>query len=47
MKVLILFIYSENNIYNQMMNLQRNYIHNFNEVDSYFIQMRENQLYEI
>ena len=47
MKVLILFIYSENNIYNQMMNLQRKYIHKFNEVDSYFIQMRENQLYEI
>jgi hypothetical protein len=47
MKILILFIYSESNIYNKMMNLQKKYIHNFNEVDSYFIQMRENQLSEI
>ena len=31
----------------KIMNLQRKYIHKFNEVDSYFIQMRENQLYEI
>jgi hypothetical protein len=47
MKILILFIYSENNIYNKMMNLQRKYIHKFNEVVSYFVQMRENQLSEI
>lgn len=27
-----------------MRNLQKKYIHNFNDVDSYFIQMRENQV---
>ena len=47
MKILILFIYSESNIYNKMMNLQKKYIHKFNEVDSYFVQMRESQLSEI
>jgi hypothetical protein len=47
MRVLILIIYSESNIYKQMMNLQKKYIHNFNNVDSYFIQMRENQISDI
>jgi hypothetical protein len=47
MKILILLIYSENNIYKQMMELQRKYIHKFAEVESYFIQMRENQTQEL
>ena len=43
MKLLILFIYSYSDTYEKMMLLQRKYIHNFEEVDSFFVQMRENQ----
>uniref|UniRef100_A0A6C0D9Z7 Uncharacterized protein n=1 Tax=viral metagenome TaxID=1070528 RepID=A0A6C0D9Z7_9ZZZZ len=43
MKILILFIYSDSDTYKKMMILQRKYIHNFEEVDSFFVQMRENQ----
>ena len=47
MKILILCIYSKNKIYKQMMELQRKYIHKFSEVDSFFIEMRENQNQEL
>ena len=40
MKILILIIYSKDEIYEQMMNIQKKYIHNFSNVDSYFIQMK-------
>jgi hypothetical protein len=44
MKLLILFIYSTEPIYDKMLNIQRKYIHNFKDfADCYFIQMRENQ----
>jgi hypothetical protein len=42
MKILILIIYSDDNIYKEMMKIQRKYIHNLSNVDSYFIQMKEN-----
>jgi hypothetical protein len=47
MKVLILFIYSEESYYRKMMDIQKKYIHNFENVDSYFIQMRDMQSNEI
>jgi len=34
MKILILIIYSKDEIYEQMMNIQKKYIHNFSNVDS-------------
>jgi len=43
MKVLLLLIYSLNPIYNEMFSIQQKYAHNFNEVDTFFIVMRENQ----
>jgi len=47
MKVLLLFIYSEDAYYRQMMDIQKKYIHKFDNVESYFIQMREIQINEI
>ena len=51
MKILILIIYSTNvtngveDVYEKMARIQKSYIHNFPEnVTSYFVQMRENQL---
>ena len=38
MKILLLIIYSENELYDKMIKAQRNYIHKFENVDSYFIQ---------
>ena len=43
MKLLILFIYSDNEIYRQMVEVQRSYVNKFANVTSYFIEMRENQ----
>jgi hypothetical protein len=47
MKVLLLFIYSDWEFYRKMLEVQKKYIHDFEEVDSYFIQMRENQNLEL
>lgn len=38
MKLLILSIYSRNSCYDKMLEVQRKYIHNYKDVDSYFIQ---------
>ena len=43
MKVLILLIYSENQLYNEMLNLQRKYVNSHPEITSYFIQFRNDQ----
>jgi|LakMenE01Jun11ns_1017448.scaffolds.fasta_scaffold9582752_2 hypothetical protein len=43
MKVCILFIYSDDTIYNSMLQIQRKYVHKFNNVDSYFIKMDNSQ----
>lgn len=40
MKILILCIYSENPLYNKMLDLQRIYIHSNPNITSYFIQFR-------
>ena len=40
MKILILSIYSENPLYNKMLNLQRKYIHSNPDITTYFIQFR-------
>ena len=42
MKVLILTIFSDNDIYNEMLNVQRKYIHNDDNIDAYFITFDEN-----
>lgn len=42
MKVLILTIFSDNDIYNEMLNIQRKYIHNDENIDAYFITFDEN-----
>ena len=42
MRILILIIYSDNNAYKEMLNIQRTYLHNYN-VTSYFITMRNQQ----
>jgi hypothetical protein len=41
MKILILSIYSENPLYNQMLNLQREYVHLNSSITTYFIQFRQ------
>lgn len=48
MKILILIIYSENDdnfseVYTKMVNIHRAYINNFEDISTYFIQMRELQ----
>ena len=48
MNILILIIYSDNDenfseIYNKMIKIHRSYINNFENVSTYFIQMRESQ----
>ncbi len=40
MKILILSIYSENPLYNQMLNLQRKYVHSNSSITTYFVQFR-------
>ena len=44
MKVLLLLIHSPSNIYNQMYLIHQHYIHTFEEVDSFFVVLRENQV---
>jgi hypothetical protein len=45
MKILLLYIYSENQIYNKMIELQREHIINSNiEISYYFIQFRKEQV---
>ena len=43
MNLLILIIYSKNEIYDQMLEVQRSYLHSFTNVMSFFIDFRENQ----
>ena len=43
MKVLLLLIYSSTPIYNEMFSIQKQYVHRFKELDTFFIVMRENQ----
>ena len=43
MNLLILIIYSKDEIYDKMLELQRSYLHKFKNVSSYFIDFRENQ----
>jgi hypothetical protein len=43
MKVLVLFIYSENALYNEMLNLQRKYVNTHSDITSYFVQFRKDQ----
>jgi hypothetical protein len=43
MKVLLLLIYSETPIYNEMLYTQQLYIHKFENIDSFVVVMRENQ----
>lgn len=44
MKLLILVIYSKSKDYDQMLNIQRSYLHNFPNVTTYFIDFRKDQL---
>ena len=44
MKVLLLLIHSPNQIYNKMYSVHQQYIHTFDEVDSFFVVLRENQV---
>lgn len=44
MKIALLFIYSDSEVYKQMRDIQRTYIHKFENVHCYFIEMREMQL---
>lgn len=39
MNVLVLFIHHDNTLYNKMMEIQRNYIHSYQNITSYFVQM--------
>ena len=41
MKIAVLFIYSDSEVYKQMRDIQRTYIHKFENAHSYFIEMRE------
>ena len=41
MKIALLFIYSDSEVYKQMRDIQRTYIHKFENAHSYFIEMRE------
>ena len=43
MNILILVIYSKDEIYDQMLEVQRSYLHSFTNVMSFFIDFRENQ----
>lgn len=44
MKVLLLLIHSPNPIYNKMFSIQQQYVHAFEEIDTFFVIMRENQV---
>ena len=43
MKLLILYIYSKNKEYDEMLSIQRSYLHRFPNISSYFIDFREHQ----
>jgi hypothetical protein len=43
MKILLLLIHSSNSIYNEMFSIQKQYVHTTEEIDTFFIVMRENQ----
>ena len=43
MKLLILIIYNKNDIFDRMLELQRKYIHNNENIDAYFITLNEEQ----
>jgi hypothetical protein len=43
MKLLILSIYSKNKEYDEMLSIQRSYLHKFPTITTYFIDFRENQ----
>ncbi len=47
MKILLLMLFSDSEIYNQMLEIQRNYIHQNNNIDAYFIAFNEEQTEEI
>ena len=47
MKILALLIYNKNDIYDQMMEVQRMYLHNNECVESYFVTFNENQMEEV
>lgn len=47
MKLLILSIYSKNKEYDEMLKIQRSYLHQFPNVTSYFIDFREQQVHPI
>ena len=47
MKILILVIYSNTEAYNQMLEIQRRYIHTNNNFDVYFVTFDNNQIEEI
>jgi hypothetical protein len=43
MKALLLLIHSPSPIYNEMFSIQKQYVHSFDEIDTFFVVMRENQ----
>ena len=47
MKLLILAIYSKNKEYDEMLSIQRSYVHKFPNITSYFIDFREHQTNDI
>lgn len=47
MKVLLLIIFSETEIYNNMLNIQKNYIHDNENIDVYFVTLNNNLLEDI
>lgn len=47
MKILLLILFSYSEIYNQMLEIQRNYIHTNDNIDAYFIVFNEEQSEEI
>tara|TARA_X000000368_G_C22845860_1_gene629771 strand:+ start:113 stop:850 length:738 start_codon:yes stop_codon:yes gene_type:complete len=42
MKILMLFIYSDDELYNKMLKLQQQYVHSHRYITSYFVQMSPN-----
>lgn len=41
MKILILVIYNENSIYNEMLKLQRSYLHDHKNIDTFFVAFKD------
>lgn len=44
MKILLLLIHSPNPIYNDMFSIQQRYVHDFDDIDTFFVVMRETQV---